>query len=457
MYGDRVIYRRRVEGLLATSGNTESARPIAESLLEGLVVDVILDHTHPDYAIDGSNVGSVKVRIFSINHGLSDEQLPWADPFDYTIQELPLIGEVVALSKILGNLFYTRKVPIARRIQENGMLNLNKILNLRSTNTISNSISQPQEKIAGKHKFGEYFKPDNKVRPLKHFEGDVIFQGRMGQSIRFGSSAIDPSSKELSPLIILRTGQGEGNEDTYVTKKTIYGLTLEDINKDASSIWMTSNQNLPFLPATVQAGGFGRTLSNPPLLFGNAQILLNSDRLILNAKKESIFLYAKDSIYLNAGNELRIDTDNNFEIATKDGLSFRTSGTIRNRADNNIILNAAVDILSMSQGKTSILAEKIYIGATDLNDVPDNEKEPLVGGQTLAKFLDEFINAHLSPQFHVLTSMGPGKLHPQVIKKLKDVQKKLRNKLNADFNSEDNFVMLKNEEVQVEKNEFTAG
>jgi len=457
MYGDRIIYRRRTEGLLATSGNTESARPIAEPLFEGLVVDVILDHNHPDYAPDGSNVGAIKVRIFSLNHGLSDEQLPWADPVDFTIQEMPLIGEVVALQKILGNFFYARKIPIARRIQENGMLNLNKALNQRSTNTISNSINQEQEKTAEKHKFGEYFKPNEKIRPLKHFEGDVIFQGRMGQSIRFGSSAIDPSSKELAPNIILRTGQGEGNEKSYVTKDTIYGLTLEDINKDASSIWMTSNQNLPLLPATVTAGGFGRTMSNPPLIFGKAQILINSDRVMLNAKKESIFLYAKDTIYLNAGNELRIDTDNNFEIATKEGLSFRTSGTIRSRADNNFILNAAVDILSMSQGKTSLLAEKIYIGSTDLEGVPDNEKEPLVGGQMLAKFLRDFINAHLKPPFHVQTPTGPGTLHPKVRTELQKVLKRLNGMLDAEFNSEDNFVMLKNEEVQVEKNDFTAG
>lgn len=457
MYGDRIVFRKKPDGLLATSGNTESARPIAESLLEGMVVDVILDHTHQHYGIDGSNVGSIKVRIFSLHHGLTDDKLPWADPFDYTIQELPLIGELVALSKILGNFFYTRKIPIARKLQENAMFNLNRNLGERSTNNVASAVNEGQEKTKEQHRLGEYFTENKTIRQLKHFEGDVIFQGRMGQSIRFGSSAVDPSSKELSPTIILRTGQGKDNEKTYVTNTTLYGLTLEDINKDASSIWMTSNQNLPFLPATVEAGGFGRTLSNPPLLFGNAQILLNSDRLILNAKKESIFLYAKDTIYLNAGNELRIDTDNNFEIATQEGLSFRTSGTIRNRADSNIILNAAVDILTMSQGKTSLLGEKIYVGCTDLEGVPDKEKEPLVGGQTLAWFLDEFINAHLTPPFHVLTSMGPGKLHPQVIKKLKDVQKKLRNKLDADFNSEDNFVMLKNEEVQVEKNDFTAG
>lgn len=451
MGGQRIYAQQRTPGFLATSGNTEYPRIIQEPLLEGLVVDVILDHTHPEYSHDGYNVGTIKVRIFSIDNAADDENLSWADPIDSTIQEIPLIGELVIIQKVLGNFYYGRKVPLARKLQENAMLNTNATLGGRIKNTLANAVKSLEELILRKGTFGEYFKPDNKIRALKHFEGDVIFQGRMGQSIRFGSSAIDPSSKELAPNILIRTGQSPDAEKKYVTKETIYGLTLEDINKDASSIWMTSNQNVPLLPATVDAGGFGRTMSVPIQLFNKAQIIINSDRIVLNAKKESIYLYAKDTIYLNAGNELRIDTDNNFEMATKEGLSFRTSGTFRTRADQNIILNAAVDVLSISKKKTSLLADKIYIGSTD------DEEEPMVGGATLADFLNEFIDAHIKPPFHG-QGITPVKLHPAVIIALEKLRIRLRrpNFKKADFNSQDNFVMLKNEEVEVETNDFTA-
>jgi len=448
MAGQRVYYQPQTTGYVATSGNTELARILPEPIYEGLVVDRILDHKHYDCAPDAYNVGTIKVRLFSVDHGASDDNLPWIDPIDSTIQEIPAIGEVVVVEKILGNMYYRRKVPLARKLQENAMVNTNSAF---TGGTLSSAVGTNEEITLEKHKFGDYFKPDPTIRPLKHFEGDLLIQGRMGQSIRFGSSAVDPSSKELAPSIIIRTGQGKDNENTYVTHISPFGLTLEDINKDASSIWMTSNQTLPFAPATLETGCIGRTLSTPPQIFDKAQILVNSDRVILNAKKENILLYAKDTIYFNAGNEIRIDTDNNFEIATKEGLSFRTSGVLRARSDNNLILNTAEDLLTMSVKKTSILAEKIYIGSTD------DEEEPMVGGQSLAKWLRDLINAHLNPKFHVQTPTGPGILHPQVRKNLMKMKERLNGMKDAEFNSEDIFVMLKNEEVNVEKNEFTAG
>lgn len=452
MSGQRNIFRRPLDGFLATSGNTESARTITEPIYEGLVVDAIVDYNHPEYAQkDGYNVGCIKVRIFSVDHTLDEEQLSWADPFDLSIQEIPLIGELVVIHKIRGNFFYTRKVAIARRIQENGMLNLNASLNKRLGNTISTAIKNNEELTLDSHRFGEYFKPDNRIRPLKHFEGDLIFQGRMGHSIRFGSSQMDPSSKGMAPNIILRAGQAKDNEKTYVSKEAIFGITLEDINKDASSIWMVADQVVPFEPITRDAGSFVRSVASPPQMYDKAQIIINSDRLVLNAKKTHIMLFANEGIHLNSFKDATIDTDSSILLTANIDIINRTSRSISNMADSNFTVNVGNDILTLSLKKTSFLADKIYVGSQD------NDDEPLVGGQTLAKWLNDFINAHLSPQFHVLTSMGPGKLHPQVVLKLKALQKRLKGMIDAEFNSEDNFVMLKNEEVKMELNEFEGG
>jgi len=68
--GDKYVYNGKPDGLLATSGTTESARTVPNQFYEAIVVDVILDHHHPQYAKkDGYNVGAVKIRIFSVHNG----------------------------------------------------------------------------------------------------------------------------------------------------------------------------------------------------------------------------------------------------------------------------------------------------------------------------------------------------------------------------------------------------
>ena len=252
---DRVIYRRPTGDLLATTGGQDAARGEQNPIYEGLVVDVIVDHTHPKYSkVDGYNVGAIKVRIFDVNQTLDESLLPWADPFDFTVHELPLIGELVTLFKIRGNFFYTKKVPLAHRVQEDGMLKLNAALDKRGIRTVSQALPSGEETTIDKHQFGKYFKPDSRVRQLKHFEGDTIIQGRMGNTIRFGSSRMDPSSDSLAPNIILRAGQGKNLEKEEITIDSVFGLIMEDINKDASSIWVVSDQVVPFKPATIVAG-----------------------------------------------------------------------------------------------------------------------------------------------------------------------------------------------------------
>lgn len=477
--GDRIIYRGRPSGDMAISGNTESARSIQESFYEGLVVDVIVDHTHPEYAPkDGFNVGAIKVRLFSVSHGVDQELLPWADPIDFEVQQLPLIGELVILNKVRGNFFYTRRVPLAHRVSENGMLKLNDALNQRRTNTLSAAVAAGGELSIEKHQFGKYFKPDSRVRPLKHFEGDVIFQGRMGQSIRFGSSQSDPSSKGMAPNVILRAGQGKDLEKTDCTKQSPFGLILEDINKDASSIWMVSDQVIPFEPTTLKTGAFYRSIQNPPQKFDKASITANSDRIVLNSKMTHVMLFANEEIYLNSFKNTSIDTDSSIILTAYIDIIQKATSNIQDIADKDHIIHAGNDILSMSVKKTSLLADKIYVGSVK------NEDEPLVGGTSLAIFLARLIEALLgvpasikaqtqrnsrislsggvaaiASTAHVITPMGPGLLNPAIQTALTTLYTELKSGTfkEAPFNSEDNYVMLQNEEPKIELNEFELG
>ena len=491
---NKYVYNGKLDGLLATSGGTESARAIPNQFYEAIVVDVVLDHHHPQYAKkDGYNVGAIKIRIFSVHNSRSDELLDWADPIESTILEMPLIGELVIVHKILGNFFYTRKVFLAHRIQENGMLQLNNALNNRGDRLKSKIATTKQEITADKHKFGEYFKPDSRVRPLKHFEGDLLIQGRMGQSIRFGSSQMELASPGMAPNIILRTGQGKDIEKTDATKDSIFGLILEDVNKDASSIWMTADQNVPFEPITINAGSFNRSIQAPPQKYGGAQIILNSDAIILDSKKTHILMYSNEEIYLNSFKNTAVDTDISIILTANLDIELKSGRRVDIQADSDVTIIAGNDLSLVGMGSLSFSAKKLYLGSSA------NDAEPTVGGTSLSMWLARLIHALMGlgitpPQlpyqltgspvpttivpplvpgpaavFHGVVMGMPVQLSPLVITALTALYAELIppnagsiKKLpysGAPFNSSDVFMNMGNENstLLIEKNEFKKG
>jgi len=102
---------------------------------------------------------------------------------------------------------------------------------------VSESISYP---------LGGTFKEKSDIKNLQYYEGDSIVEGRWGQSIRLGSTVkgngtVNPwSSQGISgdPIIIIRNGQGKQ------TVKEAWIPTIEDINSDASSIYICSGQSI---------------------------------------------------------------------------------------------------------------------------------------------------------------------------------------------------------------------
>jgi hypothetical protein len=483
---DRYRYRPApVDGLLSVSSAHHSAQAIPEPFYEALVIEVILDQFHPLYSADGYNVGMIKIRLFTQDHSRDDKLLSWAYPLDSTIQEMPLIGEYVMVNKVLGNYFYSRKIYIAHRLQENSMTNLNKTLNNRP-NLLSGKLNVLKEAVGlDKHRFGNYFKPDSRVRPLKHFEGDVIIQGRMGHSIRFGSSQLEPGNKGMAPNIILRTGQAKDQETKACTSDKIFGLVLENPNEDHSSIWMTSDQNIPYEDITIDAGSHFRSLVKQPNSYGGASILLNSDRLILSSKKTHILMYSNEEIYLNSFKNTSIDTDSSIVMTANEDITMNTGKTIDGLADVDFRMVAGKDIFMLSMEKTSLLASKIFIGSTD------NDEEPVVGGASLSKWLARLIHVlmgnppavtpwttqettvvppatpGIATNAHVITPVGPAILNPAIVAGLvllygelvqpNSGQTSPRAHAGAPFNSNDVFVRLANDKVEMQKNNFKEG
>ena len=115
----------------------------------------------------------------------------------------------------------------------------------------------------GDLKLGNTFLEKSNIRNLLPEEGDILVEGRFGNSIRFSSTTPEKtqnnpwsSQGELgSPITIIRNKQSEVdiNPSPWVP-------VYEDINFDGSSIYLCSGQDIPLEYASKNLKSFNVTL-----------------------------------------------------------------------------------------------------------------------------------------------------------------------------------------------------
>lgn len=155
---------------------------------------------------------------------------------------------------------------------------------------------------------GNTFEDKNTIQNLQPYEGDIIYEGRWGQSIRFGSTVLGQnpwsnSGENGDPIFILRNGQTPSTNEPWIP-------VIEDINQDLGSIYATSTQQIPI---EVSSQNYDSYPSDPPLApnqYNENQLIINSGRLLFNSNKDHILLSSGKSINLNAYQSVNIDTDN---------------------------------------------------------------------------------------------------------------------------------------------------
>ena len=155
---------------------------------------------------------------------------------------------------------------------------------------------------------GDTFQERLSIRNLLPYEGDNIFQGRWGNTIRMGSTvteAIIPNpwsnaGESGDPITIIKNGQHEEDTDPWVPQ-------VEDINTDLSNIYLTSTQAIPI---EVASKSYNSYFSPPtaPSKFTDNQIILSSGRLLFNSKNDSILLSAFKTINLNSIDSINLDS-----------------------------------------------------------------------------------------------------------------------------------------------------
>lgn len=251
-----------------------------------------------------------------------------ASPINSNIKNYPLVNEVVLVvsgptGKYSSNssevkYYYLTTLNLWNSTNTNPTPNpYTNIQPQSQTKTISEiELGSPNKssKIdTNSFKPGTYFTEKSNIYPLYPFEGDVILEGRFGNSLRLGSTDISGSTSlnnwsnipnNGDPITILRNGQ-----DLSLTGSA-QSLITEDINKDLSSIYLTSTQQLP-LSASSTNEYFSYGEDAKPITinqYQGSQIILNSGRLVFNTTKDHIMLSSQKSINLNALDSINMDT-----------------------------------------------------------------------------------------------------------------------------------------------------
>ena len=189
----------------------------------------------------------------SINNNISKN----ARPIFSFMKQLPLIGEIVLImigpssklndSAASQDLFYFPPYALWNSTHQNAFPNMYEYRDY-----VKKAASQPGYQGTAatgsvqSFPLGATFQEKANIRNLKMFEGDVLLESRFGQSIRFGSTVPEQklennwskTGNSGDPITIIRNGQGRPSDSNQ------FFSTVEDINRDMSSIYLTAGQEV---------------------------------------------------------------------------------------------------------------------------------------------------------------------------------------------------------------------
>ena len=296
----------------------------------GRVTDIILNYEYPDIDKYGG-LNGIGTIFFELNKTISSKK-GIAKPFFPQTSAYPLVNELVLIFKLpnsnIGSstseksFYYMNMISLWNHPHHNAY-----------PNPLKNTLPPEQQKDYQQTQAGSVrrvtdesteidfnskvnlsqatFKERSNIHPLLPFAGDVIYQGRWSNSIRLGSTARPTNSSPLNdwssigdngdPIMILRNGQPTDSSDEGWVPIT------EKINDDLSSIYLSSTQILPLVNSSEKYFSYDTPPDTPNQYDGN-QVIINSDRLVFNAKTDHILLSGEKSINLSSNNSLNFDS-----------------------------------------------------------------------------------------------------------------------------------------------------
>ena len=278
---------------LMREGATESGEFYELEPLE--VVEVHIDDSKSSFPTkdgepDYTYLGGVKGRFCISEQGLNIDRLSNYKPLNPNFQQTPIVGEVVIGVKYLGQLFFTTQLNLFGNPNFNTQHGIS-VGKKKDTLSSSDGIDDLPNSDDRGIETGHYFKKMDDARKLLPNEGDVIIEGRFGNSIRIGSDI--RNENEESPNMIFSVGHTiEGDTKVPIEEK---------IDTDSSSVYLTSNQEL-----NITIGAESQLIPAP---YDGKQILLSSNRIILNTKEGGDILFSSNNnVGISAVKEVVIES-----------------------------------------------------------------------------------------------------------------------------------------------------
>lgn len=306
----------------------------------GRVVDVIMNSEHKYYERYGGSDSIGAVLYSALDNAVdttSEGGTVYAGiayPLNITLNTLPVKNEIIVIEDGPGP-----SVEIGSTSSRRYYQTVYNLWNHPHHGAYPTDLEQEDVNI------GDAFEVSDKIAPLQPYPGDTILSGRLGQTIRLSGTSlkeneITDSSNKDKPFMVISNGKTEpANGFQHI---------IEDINEDPSTIFLTSDHTVPLNLANTKRLSY----DDPPELpskYQGSQVLMNSDRIVLNARSHEALISAQESVGINS---------NTVNIDAKDFLC--------------------------------IDADKIYIGSR-ARIADGNAKQPVVLGHELEAYLQDFI------------------------------------------------------------------
>lgn len=304
-----------ISTLTKNMGSNPTPTPIkGKEILYARVLDIILDDTHPKFTEYGewNSIGTVFFDSVQFPFAVDTNNI--ATPLFSNYKFYPLINELVPIiflaawdsqtNTSLTTAYYLPPINVWNSQHHNAVPDSTKQPKDNTSSDYENAIDGSSRDIRRVNddstdiNLGPGFNEQINTHPLKPFSGDNLLEGRWGNSIRLGSYINNSTN---NPNIIIRNGQPNNiSSDSWVP-------ITEDINKDQSSIYLTSNQKINI---EVSSKNYNSYTEQPisPKEYDKNQIILNSGRLLFNTIDNDILFSSKKSINLNSVNSINIDT-----------------------------------------------------------------------------------------------------------------------------------------------------
>jgi hypothetical protein len=362
----------------STSGEYQGQiTDLKSQIVAARVTDIVLDENHPKWDIVGEWNGIGAIFYEFVNQSATGTATNYALPYDAQSKTYPLVNEIVLLFSLpdssMGrstdskSYFYLKPLGIWNHPHHDAYPNPTTYGRKQKRDYDATDKGVVVRQVKDNENFDDIdlnspinpsqntFVEKVDIHPLMPFMGDSLLEGRYGQSLRFGSTAKSQSEKKNNwssagnngdPITILRNGQ-----PTKVSPEGWIPIT-ENITQDLSSVYLTSYQKIPFSIANEKFRSYpeGKEPKSPSE-YTFPQIILNSNRIVLNAKTDSILISGEKSVGISSNNSVNIESTSEINLASK---LVRLGGV---KAEQSVLLgDETVELLKNLVNEVSNLA-----------------------------------------------------------------------------------------------------